>query len=227
MDIKFFGYGSAFYPKLGTNNAYFEWEDDFYLIDCGGSTYEKIVEHINLNHYKNIYVLITHLHADHVGSLGTLISYIAYVIKKDITVIYPEKSIKSLLDLQGIDRKFYQYLPSLPEESSIKIEAFEVVHADDMKCYGYILNDGIESIYYSGDSAFLNDIVKQRFLAGNIQRIYHDTSTVESKSHCYIQRLEQDIPEHLRKNVYCMHLNCDCQEQLKEKGFQVVQIDVV
>ncbi len=69
-------------------------------------------------------------------------------------------------------------------------------HALDMKCYGYVLSDGTETIYYSGDSSELPEDIRTRFLAGEIGRIYHDTSTHDSPnpSHCYYGKMEKWIP---------------------------------
>ena len=66
-------------------------------------------------------------------------------------------------------------------------------------------------------------VSREQFLKGEIQRIYHDTSSVESNSHCYSKKLEQAFPREFRKNIYCMHLDCQCEKMLKEKGFSVVK----
>ena len=223
MNLKFLGYGSAFNPKFGITNAYFEHKNDLYLIYCGGSAFEQLMSHLNLESYQSIYVLLTHLHADHVGSLGTLISYEYCMWKKQVIVIYPDDTIVHLLSLMGIENNFYQYYPMLPEQCSIKATPILVEHVPTMNCYGYLLTDQNEKIYYSGDSNQLPVSIKEQFLNGQIKRIYHDTSSVESTSHCYIKRLEEAIPMELRNNIYCMHLDCDCERQLKEKGFSIVK----
>ena len=63
----------------------------------------------------------------------------------------------------------------------------------------------------------------QDFLSRKIADIYQDTSTIKgaSASHLYYEHLEALIPMALRKNVHCMHLDCDCREMLKEKGFSI------
>ena len=223
MDLKFLGYGSAFNPKLGITNAYFEQGKDLYLLDCGGSAFEQLMSLLDLKQYDTIYVLLTHLHADHVGSLGTLISYEYCVWKKQVVVVYPDETIIDLLSLLGIQTNFYQYQSELPSNCTIKATPILVRHAEEMNCYGYLLEDQTEKIYYSGDSADVVDVVREQFLKGEIQRIYHDTSSVESNSHCYSKKLEQAFPREFRKNIYCMHLDCQCEKMLKEKGFSVVK----
>ena len=56
--------------------------------------------------------------------------------------------------------------------------------------------------------------------------LYQDTAEFSSghRSHCPLEELERDIPEDLRKYVYCMHFTTDFTEKLKTMGFcQVMQ----
>ena len=118
----------------------------------------------------------------------------------------------------------YQLLRELPADKAIKVEFKEVQHADDMKAYGMILSSPDEKIYYSGDAAYLLEEIAMDYLSGKISRIYHDTSSKESTSHCYYKRLEKQIPVENRKRVYCMHLDGEYDEMLKESGFSVVEV---
>ena len=43
--------------------------------------FDFLYHHIDLDAVDRVYVILTHLHADHVGSLGTLISYF-YCLQK-------------------------------------------------------------------------------------------------------------------------------------------------
>ena len=109
-----------------------------------------------------------------------------------------------------ISRLQCHYHETLPENpAGLTAVPVEVKHALDMKCYGYVLSNGTESIYYSGDSSELPEDIRNRFLAGEINRIYHDTSTHDSPnpSHCYYGKMEKWIPREERHRVYCMHLD--------------------
>ncbi|HBE86714.1 MAG TPA: hypothetical protein DDW53_17100, partial [Lachnoclostridium sp.] len=75
MELHFLGSGSAFYPLYKNTIAYFELNNDLYLIACGETVFETLLSLVDLEQYREIYVVITHLHADHVGSLASLISY--------------------------------------------------------------------------------------------------------------------------------------------------------
>ena len=75
-------------------------------MDCGETVYELLMKRSNLREYRQIYVLLTHLHADHVGSLGSLISYNYCILGRKICVIHPRATVVELLRLMGIKDEF-------------------------------------------------------------------------------------------------------------------------
>ena len=79
MDLQFLGRGAAFNPKEGNNSAYVIENNQLFLIDCGESIFERIMENGLLDKIDGINVMITHTHSDHVGSLGTLTMYSYYI----------------------------------------------------------------------------------------------------------------------------------------------------
>lgn len=226
MKLNFLGKGCAFYPLYGNTCAYFVHGKELYLLDCGESAFEQLYKRIDLNEIERAYVIVTHLHADHVGSLGTMISYFACVLQKPLYVIHPETTIVELLTLEGISKSFYEYHKLLPENAAgLSAEPVEVHHAEDMKCYGYLLRDAEECVFYSGDSARLPEKVQKLFLEGGVDRIYHDTSTKPSEHHGFYEVLEDAIPPEKRGQVYCMHLDGPCEEMLMERGFRIVEVE--
>lgn len=224
-DLKFLGRGAAFFPVFGNTNAYFEAGDDLFFLDFGESAFEKVYRRFNLTRYRRIYVLVTHLHADHAGSLASLISYTHCVLKTRITVVHPLDTVVRLLALAGISDTFYQYLPALPDGCSVRARAVEVPHAADMRAFGYLLSFGGETVYYSGDAAALPSEVYEAFMQGKIARVYQDTASHESSAHCWYKRLEQLIPPERRAAVHCMHLDGDYADTLKSLGFSVVETE--
>ena len=222
MELRFFGRGAAFYPAFGNTNAYFTEGEDLFFLDFGESTFEKAVRLLDLKSYRRIYVLLTHLHADHAGSLASLCSYTHIVLGLTIFVVHPVDTVIKLLRLEGIGDELYHYLPALPADCPVKVDFVPVQHAADMQCFGYVLRTADDSLYFSGDAARLPDEVRQQFLSGEIRRIYHDTASHESQAHCWYRRLEEDIPPERRGDVYCMHLDGDYADRLQELGFRVV-----
>ena len=130
--LKFLGIGSAFYPPFDNTSAFFTHNDDFYLIDCGESVFKKIWDLKEMKESKNIFILVTHFHCDHVGSLGSLISYLYLKMNKVPYIVHPTEKIKEYLKVVGIEENFYIYKNMLPEVSQIKNNHVEVRHVDDM-----------------------------------------------------------------------------------------------
>ena len=202
--LKFLGIGSAFYPPFDNTSAFFTHNDDFYLIDCGESVFKKIWDLKEMKESKNIFILVTHFHCDHVGSLGSLISYLYLKMNKVPYIVHPTEKIKEYLKVVGIEENFYIYKNMLPEISQIKNNHVEVKHVDDMVCYGYEIIFPEETIYYSGDAVDIPKKILKKY--GNIFD------------------LEELIPYEKRKNIYCMHLDRDFRDKIIEKGFSVPEI---
>lgn len=223
QELRFLGYGASFYPVFGNTNAFLEADGDLYFLDFGEAAYEKVVRRFDLTAYRRIYVILTHLHADHVGSLASLLSYAHCVLGIAVTVVHPVDTVTRLLSLLGIAPDFYRYMTTLPEDCPLSITPYDVPHAADMRAFGYVLRQGDEAVYYSGDAADVPAPVLEGFLAGRIARMYQDTASHPSSSHCLYTHLEELIPAESRARVFCMHLDGDYAQMLRAHGFSVVQ----
>lgn len=226
--MKFLGCGSAFAPMFGNTSAYISIDKNLILFDCGELVFKEVYEEKLLQIYENIHICITHMHADHVGSLGSLISYAYYVLNKKVIVNYPDELICNYLDLIGIDRRAYLFQSEVKMTFGIKLEAVPVKHADNMKCFAYLIETLDEKVYYSGDSYEIPEEILQTFLSGKIDKIYQDTTefVTPRKSHFPLPLLEEVIPENYRSKVYCMHFNSDFSEKIRLAGFSSV-LDLV
>lgn len=225
MNLNFLGCGSAFNPVYGNTSAYFTMGNRLYVIDAGESVFLKLYQKELLKQYEEITIFVTHMHADHVGSLPSVISYAYYVLGKTVQVVYPDGALWKLLDLMGIDHAAYHRIESSSfAADGLKVQAIPVKHADDIHCFGYVIECDGDTIYYSGDSYEIPEEILHGFYNREIGRIYQDTTEFRSdhRSHCSLEELEQYIPENLRKYVFCMHFTTDFTEKLKEKGFACV-----
>ena len=101
--LTFLGWGSGFASE--NTSAYLENENDLFLVDCGYIVFQKVREKLNLEKYRNIYILITHLHPDHAGSLGQLILYLNYVLAKKPTVVTRCEKMPVFLSSIGVNEE--------------------------------------------------------------------------------------------------------------------------
>ncbi|MDR1863071.1 MAG: MBL fold metallo-hydrolase [Treponema sp.] len=227
MDVKFLGIGSAFNPRMDNTNGFFMWEDQFYLIDCGETAFGKLWNHPDFKSMSRITVVITHLHGDHAGSLASLISYSYYVLGKTIRVLHPLETVVRLLDLMGIDRFCYEYVPQLSGEA-VSFEAVEVEHVGNMSCFGYVISGPEGRIYYSGDAKYVPETVIRAFLGGEIQRIYQDAALNpgDHSTHGSLAYLEKTFPPETYSRICCIHLDTDYRQTLREKGFALPSLYV-
>jgi phosphoribosyl 1,2-cyclic phosphodiesterase len=230
MELTFLGTGSAFNPEMGNTSAYFLAGKRLVLLDCGETVFSIVKDLPVYRACDEVLVLVTHLHADHVGSLGSLISYSYYLARKPVTVAHPTDSIVSLLDLLGVDRSVYGFLPLRAGEEAdlgggFAATPLEVEHVPAMRCFGYLISDGSGKTWYSGDARTIPAEIFEGLKNGSIDRIYQDAGNKgrEDPTHAGLAYLEAVIPPSLRSRVVCMHLDYDYRELLISKGFGVTE----
>ncbi|UAJ17054.1 ribonuclease BN [Staphylococcus phage vB_SauM-UFV_DC4] len=176
--LTFIGKGSAFNEEKVNNSAYFtdDKNKNLFIIDCGNTVFNQIKrinlieEHID---YK-IYILVTHIHSDHVGSLGTLIEYVYYNYNKKLNIIsMVDTGIGEYLSSLKLSNDLYSYRPavvnnngyfSLPSDfhkfefGDIEIFFIKTKHVNDLNTYSllitkYMLKErSFDSIYYTSDT---------------------------------------------------------------------------
>lgn len=227
--INFIGTGSAFNTKLGDNSAFIKKENSLILIDCGGTVFSKLKGLNLLDGVENLYIVITHTHPDHVGSLGDLIFYSYYILKHKAKVFFPQKVImESFLTNVGVIGKQYEFESLASVEindvnfGKVNIKFLPVKHTDTIPTYGFIMNLNGSAFYYSGDSNNLSSEIVNKLKSEEIKRIYHDTCGLDyaGNPHLSIKKLCEIVPEELRSKVYCMHLDENITEkQIKDSGF--------
>lgn len=227
MTIEFLGFGSAFNPSFKNTNAYFTIANNLYFIDFGETAFETSKTKIDLGDYDHVTVIVTHLHADHVGSLPTLISYAYYVLGKKVTVIHPNNNIVKLLDLTGIERECYDFYNDIPEglQKEISLTPIPVEHVKNMASYGYIIEANNQRIYFSGDAANVPDQVIDELEANRLDRMYQDTSSEdhENPTHCSFNLLKKLIKQEFRHKVFCVHLDRDFRQEIQREGFSCIR----
>ncbi|WP_059105506.1 MBL fold metallo-hydrolase [Shouchella shacheensis] len=237
--LAFIGNGSAFNTKRGNNGAFMKEDTQLFLIDCGSSTFHRLVEKGVLEGVEEVTVLITHLHPDHVGSLGDLIFYSYFKLQPAFTskvnVMAPAAimdDLRSLLKAVGVTEEQHTLTTIEGEAREVslcgvkKVEPVNVEHARELDCFGYILQLERERIYYSGDANMIPTAVLTQLERGELQAVYQDCckADYEGNVHLSLRALDELIEPNHRKRVWCMHLDEGFSiEEAKELGFQVVE----
>ena len=107
--LKFIGTGSCFNYKMGNNSAYYihnvNGKKRFILFDCGEDVFHKILNNNLLNEIDEVFVVITHLHSDHVGSLPSFVFYLHFVLNIKPVIYFPCDDIKPRYSYQQYKNK--------------------------------------------------------------------------------------------------------------------------
>ena len=231
--FNFIGIGSAFNTELGNTSAFVKRNNSLLLIDCGGTVFHRLQELNIFEGLENLHIVITHTHPDHVGSLGEVIFYSYYILKRKSTILFPEKELlERFLTSIGVSAEMYYLISS--EIIDVKdtglgqfsIEFLPVTHVDTIPAYGFLMKLDEKLLYYSGDANNISNKVINKIRSGEIYRAYQDTCGLdyEGNNHLSLRKLCDITPPELRKIVYCMHLDKHITKvEIKNNGFNVVE----
>jgi len=229
MRLRFIGTGAAFNPALGSNSALLETGDDLMLLDCGETVFAALMHAGLLGRVKGrIVVALTHLHADHCGSLGTLCLYAAQMLKRPLTLVHPDDQARTLLSLMGAGDDQYRLVPSL-DEPNLRITPIKARHLS-MTAFSYLIGDGVETVYYSGDADHLPAEILAALSDGRVAHAYVDAMAFDGKApenppHLPFSRLCDLVPRVLRSKVTVMHFNRDFRAEAAAEGFLCAERD--
>lgn len=249
--FKFIGVGSAFNTDWGNNSAYMKFEDKLVLIDCGSLVFHLLKFEGVLHGVNHVYVIQTHTHGDHIGSLSGLIEYMYYkvepLLESKVTIYMTVDNIdpvSGILEYMGIEKDMFnkkimsfqtRWSQSIIGDSfSIRIDPHEVRHVDNLNCYGYLIKltdritDEKTTFYYSGDSNMIPLDILELLESGDIDYFYQDTcgAEYEGNVHLSLTELEKLIKPEYRHKVYCMHRDKAFDiHKAYDLGFNVAEID--
>lgn len=233
--LNFIGRGSAFNHKDGNNAAFYIEDNKMLLIDCGETTFSRILEMNLLSNINRLDIFITHTHPDHIGSLGSLIFYFYFIKNKTINIVVDnfikhKDSISKILELTGVKEKMFNFIDideiSKEYEKIDKVEYIYTEHYEGLDSYGIIFFYKEKTIYYSGDTIDIENI-KSILNVPETEKIYVDTTLDDflGNPHLSLKILEENISIDKRNKIYCMHINSlECEESAKKLGFNVVDL---
>jgi ribonuclease BN (tRNA processing enzyme) len=240
MSLYFLGNGSAFNPALGSTSCCFTdvASRKLLLIDCGPMVYQTLsekkltmlrdddsplsLEQVSentplLDWVDEVFVFITHLHCDHVGSLAVLCDDLKHKRQKNnlVTIVTGSDSVRNdidkLLSIQGVVAKYIlasQLVENFPLKS---VKADRIKHVPQMESYALTLEFDEGYLFYSGDQNdpdAIKSFISSTF-SNKIYRMYIDAAYNGSPAHMSMRELAEIIPDHLTKKVYCMHCDVD------------------
>lgn len=222
--LKFLGIGSCFNFEMENTSAYYLKDNSLFLIDCGETVFSKLGKKGILNGLKEITIVITHLHSDHVGSLPSLIFYAYYVLNLIPNIIFPIK--KEIIEyvLHFVERNMYNLYTPKEYNDIINTSMIYEIQQDhaNMYSYGYEISLDGKYIFYSGDTNSLRKDILNNFLNYQYDYFYHEVTRFQNYNHYFICELRENIPKERRKDVICIHI--DDKELLKillEDGFSI------
>ena len=205
MEIKFLGTGGAFDYQYGTSSATVQTHSHLFLIDCGTSVFQSLMEHNLIE--KIDFLVLTHLHGDHVGCLFQYILFNGKSENRKVTILYPDEvfknNVQQLLDLQFVDQKRYEFVPI---ESVPTIGFLDTTgqHIEGMLNYAYYFSEDDELIYYSGDIGKIETAVDflQTRTEKNI-RVFHDALHVTYPSHVFYKDINEKLKDYETYLYHC------------------------
>lgn len=207
MKIEILGTGGAYSPELG-NTSFLIWdgkESSAILMDCGYTVFPTLLALERKTGRKIISkiktIFISHMHADHAGSLGTLLQYIYYTQKRSVKIA--GAPIKSFLR-QVIPCEYNKVI----HETDKSIKLLSTEHDAKMLSYGAYVN----GVLYSGDSknSLLNTTEAKKALI-----ILHEVALPPKHVHTLLDELAAANPS-LRAKTWLTHYSSSDSQYLRK-----------
>lgn len=209
MKIKFLGTGGAFDYEFGNSSALVEFQGVNILIDCGNSVYRRLRETKLAE--KIDYILITHFHDDHVGSLSSVILHHKYFLDppRKARILVPNDTFKKqIYDYVNFSlTEPLNYLEFLPIETIPGLTAIDTYgkHIEGMQTWAFIFEKEDEILAFSGDLGDPNvifDHLKTR--PAKKTTVFHEISFLKTDGvHSHYQELNEKLGDYRLYGYHC------------------------
>jgi phosphoribosyl 1,2-cyclic phosphodiesterase len=240
--LKFLG-GKAGFQFDNTSSFIYEPETkEFFLIDCGEDVFDKLYDfgYLKKEEVCHFYIAITHMHSDHVGSLGALVHHCE--VEGIACHIYFPSSFILKQWLQNIDLHENENLKIFGDVTNtreidfgpVQIKPEPTIHTGKFPEYGYhiqIKRTPEKLIYYSGDYNGQKPTLESlltNLLSGEIHELYLDIGK-GNPVHLDIDQLlgkidTMKVTSDIQKKIYMMHLDSKMEklaESWEDSGYSL------
>ena len=220
MKLNFIGIGGAFNTELGNNASYIKENKKILFIDMGLDTLDKIAKYKLLKDIEEVYVLITHLHGDHVGGLPTFIQYAYLAFNKVVKIINNSDTFTSeivkLLNITAVGHDNYEFINVKELPLSFKVNLRHTTHHPLLECYSVIFVNEKEKILYTSDSndiEFLKEAIKDK----SYTKIYTEVGETPSVHTDYKELMKLE-----KSKLILMHIeSMDLYERIIKEGYEI------
>lgn len=225
FSMTFLGVGGGLTPEFGNNNVLVEGQhpEAVLLIDCGFTTPPKLLEWQRLSEVRHI--VITHVHADHVGGLEVVGHLSRYVTKQRPHLYVHASLLDELWDGSlrgGMARSqngagepvemalgdFFEVHVLEDEAPVIRIEGLPPItlqptlHVKGKPAFSVFLG---ETVYYSSDTQLLPPGEGPN--GAPLEAIFQDCQLVGGASnvHTPLEQLSREMPAERKAITHLMH----------------------
>jgi ribonuclease BN (tRNA processing enzyme) len=220
LKLQMLGTGSAFAKAFNNNNALLTVHGKTLLVDCG-ITAPKALFELGYTFNDLDAILLTHIHADHVGGLEELAFQMKYIYgRKPVlyvadTIVQPlwENTLKG--GLQQVETEtlidFFEVHPLSANDvhellPGIHVQLIPTLHIPNKPSYSLLFND---FFFYSGDMTFDSDLLISLVNDRGVSIIFHDCQLhPPGVVHACLSQL-LTLPASIQERLYLMHYGDD------------------
>lgn len=225
--LNFIGIGGATNIKLGGNCCFIKDKDNLLIIDACEEATKKLIDAGAFTDIKNIYIVITHTHYDHVAGLGVLIWYSNFYLSIIPQIIYNDDKYKStlndLLRITGVDEKLFGFVNESLLNFDFSINMKPTTHSPNLQCFGIMFEDSEGKYYYTGDTKDFK-YVRELSMDSSVKTIYSEVATETYDVHIKYE----DIKDLDKNKLVLMHFDTvELYKRVKKDGFRTASIKEV